>query len=66
MNKSRTPQLDIEKCVQNSGNNKFDMVLIAAAIAKKIRRANMSSLKHEHTHATVTALLEIQNNKNTK
>ena len=66
MNISRTPQIDMEKCVQNSGGNKFNMVLIAAAIAKKIRKSNMDSLKHEYTHAAVTALLEIQNNKITK
>lgn len=63
MNKSRTPQIDMEKCIKNTGSNKFDMILIAAGIAKKIRKANRGSLKHEHTHAAVTALLEIQNNK---
>lgn len=63
MNNSRTPELDMQKCIQNSGGSKFEMILIASAIAKQIRRKNPDSLKHEHTHAAVTALLEIQNNK---
>jgi DNA-directed RNA polymerase omega subunit len=66
MNHSRTPMLDMEKIISNSGVGKFAMILIAANRAKEIRRKNRNSLKHEHTHAAVTALLEIQNNKNTK
>jgi DNA-directed RNA polymerase omega subunit len=63
MNHSRTPQIDMEKCINNSGCNKFEMILLAAARAKQIRKKNPDSLKHEHTHAAVTALLEIQENK---
>lgn len=60
---SRTPMLDMQKCIENSGGNKFEMILIAATLAKQIRRKNPDSLEHEHTHAATTALLEIQNNK---
>ena len=63
MNSSRTPQIDMQKCIENSGTNKFEMILLAAARAKQIRKKNPDSLEHEHTHAAVTALLEIQNNK---
>jgi len=63
MNHSRTLQIDMEKCINNSGCNKFEMILLAAARAKQIRKKNPDSLKHEHVHATVTALLEIQENK---
>lgn len=66
MNHSRTPTIDIEKCITNSGCNKFEMILIAAARAKEIRRKNPGSLEHEHTHAAVSALLEIQENKLSK
>lgn len=60
---SRTPQIDMQKCIENSGTNKFEMILMAAARAKQIRKKNPDSLEHEVTHAAVTALLEIQNNK---
>lgn len=63
MNHSRTPSIDIEKCIKNSGTNKFEMILLAAARAKEIRKKNLGSMEHEHTHAAVTALLEIQDNK---
>lgn len=63
MNSSRTPQIDMQKCIENSGTNKFEMILLAATRAKQIRKKNPGSLEHEHTHAAVTALLEIQNNK---
>lgn len=66
MNHSRTPTIDIEKCIENSGCNKFGMILLAAARAKEIRKKNPGSLEHEHTHAAVTALLEIQDNKLSK
>lgn len=63
MNHSRTPMIDMEKIISNSGVSKFAMILIAANRAKEIRKNTRGSLKHEHTHAAVTALLEIQNNK---
>jgi len=63
MNHSRTPTIDMEKIISNSGVSKFAMILIAANRAKAIRRSNRGSLRHEHTHAAVTALIEIQENK---
>lgn len=57
---SRGPQINTEKCVELSGTGRFDMVLAAAARAREIRRQHKSSDKYEHTHAVVTALLDIQ------
>ena len=57
---SRVEQIDIEKCVRNSGNGRFDMILMAAARAREIRKQHKTSQEFEHTHTPVTALLEIQ------
>jgi DNA-directed RNA polymerase subunit K/omega len=58
---SRGTQLDNEQCVENVGGNRFDMVLIAAARSKEIKRKNMASERRDHIFPGVTALLEIQN-----
>lgn len=60
---SRGPQIDTEKCVENVGMGRFDLVLIAAARAREIKRQHKDSDKREHVHSNVTALLEIQEGK---
>ena len=57
---SRGPQVDTDKCVEMSGGNRFDLVLIASERAREIRRQHTSSQKREHVHSIVTALMEIQ------
>jgi DNA-directed RNA polymerase omega subunit len=57
---SRGTEIDTEQCVVEAGRNRFDLVLIAAVRAREIRRNNKGSDKYEHTHAIVTALLDIQ------
>jgi DNA-directed RNA polymerase omega subunit len=59
---SRGPSIDTEKCVEQAGG-RFDLVLIASARAREIRRQNKHSDKFEHTHALVTALQDIQAGK---
>jgi DNA-directed RNA polymerase omega subunit len=46
--------------VVNANGNKYDLVLMAAARAREIKRRNQSSMLEEHVGAPVTALLEIQ------
>ena len=58
--KSRGTKVDTQKCVVNANGNKYDLVLMAAARAKEIKRRNQSSMLEEHIGAPVTALLEIQ------
>ena len=60
---SRGTKIDTDKCVDNIGGNRFDLVLAAAARARELKRLNRNSTRFEHTHATVTALLEIQEGK---
>lgn len=57
---SRGPQVDIEKCVRLSGSGRFDMVLIACARAREIKRQNKSSELYEHRHTIVSALKDIE------
>jgi DNA-directed RNA polymerase omega subunit len=57
---SRGPSIDMDKCVVNAGGNRFNLVLIAAARTREIRRQHASSQKREHVHAIITALEDIQ------
>jgi DNA-directed RNA polymerase subunit K/omega len=65
MNKtlSRGPSIDIEKCIANSGNNRFDLVIMAAARAKELARRHKNSESTEYTYTPITALLEFQEGK---
>lgn len=58
---SRGPDLDMDKCVDQAGGNRFDLVIMASARAREIKRKNADSLRHEHTHSVVTALEDFQN-----
>jgi DNA-directed RNA polymerase omega subunit len=60
---SRGPGIDTEKCVANVGGSRFDLVLIAAARSREIKRQHASSDKREHVHSIITALAEIQEGK---
>jgi hypothetical protein len=58
---TRGTEVDMEKCVANSGGNRYDMVLVASARGREIRRRNAHSSQVKHLHVAVTTLLEIQN-----
>jgi DNA-directed RNA polymerase omega subunit len=60
---SRGPSIDIEKCVEAVGGNRFNLVLIASAKTREIRRQHASSEKREHVHAIITALGDIEAGK---
>jgi DNA-directed RNA polymerase omega subunit len=60
---SRGTGIDTEICVENVGGNRFDLVLIASARSREIRRQNIGSDKREHVHSIVSALEEIQAGK---
>ena len=57
---SRGPNINVETCVQAAGG-RYNLVLIAAARAREIRRHNAGSDQPEHLYSVVTALQEIQN-----
>lgn len=56
---SRGPKIDVEQCVDNAGG-RYNLVLIAAARAREIRRQNPDSHDREHLYSVVTALSDIQ------
>ena len=58
---SRGTQLNNEKCVEQAGGNRFNLVIMAAARSRELRRQNKESQKFEHVHTNVSALLEFQN-----
>jgi len=58
---SRGTFIDTDKCVEESGGNRFNLVIMAAARARELRRQHKESNKFEDVHTNVTALLEFQN-----
>ena len=59
---SRTPLLDIQTCVKNAGGNKFDMIVYTALRAREMSRKNKG--KVDYFNAPLSALFELQENKN--
>ena len=57
---SRGTSIDTEKCVEMSGGNRFDMVLIAAIRARELSRQHRHAENKGHLNAPVAALLDIQ------
>jgi DNA-directed RNA polymerase omega subunit len=57
---SRGTEIDMEKCVEQVGGNRFNLVLIASERARVIRRQNKESVTREHVYSIVTALDDIQ------
>jgi DNA-directed RNA polymerase subunit K/omega len=60
---SRGTLIDTDKCVKLSGGNRFNLVIMASARAREIRRQHASSQKFSDVHTNVTALLEFQEGK---
>jgi DNA-directed RNA polymerase omega subunit len=60
---SRGPEIDRQVCVTNANENMYNLIIAATARAREIRKQHRTSLKFEHTHSVVTALLEIQEGK---
>lgn len=61
-NESRGPSLDMQKCTKNVGDNRFNLILIAACRARELKKS-ISALDENYMPPTVTALLEIQEGK---
>jgi hypothetical protein len=56
---SRGPNINVETCVEAAGG-RYNLVLIASARAREIRRQNPESLDRKHLYSVITALEEIQ------
>lgn len=59
---SRGPSIDVEKCVEQSGN-RYKLAIEAAALARDIKRKNKHSPYREHRFPQVTALKLIEEGK---
>ena len=57
---SRGPEIDTEKCVENVGGNRFDLVLIASARARELSRRHKAAELETQINAPVGALLDVQ------
>lgn len=68
INKTYSKDLDIQKCVDNVGGSRFELILIAATRAREIANSriiaqrNNSQLKYD-TKITTEALKEIEDDK---
>ena len=60
---SRGPSIDIEKCVQLSGGNRFDLVIMAAVRCRELARQHRKDEDSSQLDAPITALLEFQTGK---
>ena len=57
---SRGPEIDMEKCVTQAGNSRYDMVLIASTRLRELKRQNRDS----NVYITcVEALKEIESGR---
>ena len=61
--RSRGPDIDTERCIDQIGGNRFNLVLIAAQRAREIRRQQSHDDPLIHSLPCVSALLEIQEGK---
>jgi DNA-directed RNA polymerase omega subunit len=60
---SRGPNIDTQKCVEQVGGNRFDLVLIATVRARELSRRHKAAGHITQVNAPVSALLEIQEGK---
>jgi DNA-directed RNA polymerase subunit K/omega len=56
---SRHPVLDLEKCVRNVQNYRYDLVLIGAERLRELKKQH----RHGKHQSTIDALIEIQEGK---
>lgn len=59
---SRGPTVDLEKCVEQSGN-RYKLVIEASALTRDIKRKNRHSPYREHKFPQLTALKLIEEGK---
>jgi DNA-directed RNA polymerase omega subunit len=57
---SRGTSIDTEKCIENVGGNRFDLVIAAAARSREISRRHRLAEHTTQINAPVAALLDIQ------
>lgn len=59
---SRTPQVNRDLCLKNSGGNQYEMILMVAARARELARTAVRNNEYE-IDTTIDAMLELQEGK---
>jgi DNA-directed RNA polymerase subunit K/omega len=57
---SRGPTVDHEKCLQQAGGNRYNMILIAAQRAREIARKHRVDERKDAPYPVVNALAELE------
>jgi DNA-directed RNA polymerase subunit K/omega len=57
---SRGTEIDTELCVKNAGNDRYMLIIMAAARAKQIARQHRASENPAHIYPVISALMEFQ------
>jgi DNA-directed RNA polymerase subunit K/omega len=57
---SRGPTIDTQKCLDQIGGNRFELVLIASVRSREISRRLKNSDQSNYLNASVSALLDVQ------
>ena len=57
---SRGTEIDTDLCVKNAGENRYMLVIMAAARAREIARQHRASENPVHIYPVVKALMEFQ------
>lgn len=57
---SRGPTIDVEKCVEQAGGNRFNMIIIASARAREIARKHRADSRQDAAYPIVNALRELE------
>jgi DNA-directed RNA polymerase subunit K/omega len=60
MTYSRGSSLDLEKCVENMGNNRFMLIVLASARVRELASKHRHSTRFEHRHPVMTVLKEVE------
>lgn len=60
---SRSSSIDTDKCVSETGGNRFMMILMASARAREISKQHKHSENPEHCYPIISALQECQEGK---
>ena len=58
---SRGPDLDMDKCVEMAGGNRFEMILMAANRAREIADQQKNDTSTAVNYPVLTSLFELQN-----
>jgi len=57
---SRGPTIDMQKCLDQIGGNRFELVLIASVRSRELSRRLKNSDQSNYFNSSVSALLDVQ------